>query len=132
MNLYHISHVLFLYISNGYEICLRFISHLLETHIDFSDKLYHENNYKDLLMKYYHANKWCFPKYNIISCDGQPHERKYVMGVTSQHENEYIGYGEGISKKVAEQKAAKMALIKLKQLNKDQFTLDDIYYPTIK
>ena len=40
-------------------------------------------------MKYYHANKWCFPKCNIISCDGQPHERTYVMGVTSQHENEY-------------------------------------------
>ena len=117
-----------LYLSNNYNTCLLFITNLLETLIDYSDKLYCDNNYKDFLLRVFHKKKWSFgPKYKTIAIEGTIYKKKYIIGVENI-DNGYLGYGIGTSKKEGEQKAAKMALILLGYLNKDQYSDNDLYY----
>lgn len=127
-----------LYLSNGLETCVWFLINLLETMIDYSDKLYRDNNYKDKLLRYHHKQKWKFPKYIMIYYEGPAHKRKYIMGVEKQLENDEknldlkercISFGFGNSKKEGEQNAAKMSLIIYGQLKSDQYKKSDIYYP---
>jgi len=135
-----------LFLSNGFEPCCLLLLNLLETQIDYAEKLYCDNNYKDNLLRYHHKMKWKFPEYKMIGFEGPPHKRIYIMGVEKQnitdadrkkftenknHKELYISFGNGMSKKEAEQKASKMALILYGQLNKDQYTSNDIYYPSI-
>tara|TARA_B100001248_G_C27369280_1_gene450792 strand:- start:73 stop:1200 length:1128 start_codon:yes stop_codon:yes gene_type:complete len=122
-----------LYLDNGYEVCFRLIVNILETLIDYSNKLYQDTNYKDILLRYYHQNKWGHPKYFEVHHEGPPHKRKYIMAVQKHDTEDYedievraFGYGEGNSKREGEQRAAKMALIKLGMLNEDQYIDSDI------
>jgi ribonuclease-3 len=136
-----------LFLSNGFEPCCLLLLNLLETLIDYSDKLYCDNNYKDNLLRYHHKMKWKFPEYHMIGFDGPPHKRSYIMGVENPNitisnkktflENKNwkelcISFGNGLSKKEGEQKAAKMSLILHGQLNTDQYSMSDVYYPTFK
>jgi ribonuclease-3 len=127
-----------LFLSNGFEVCCLLIVNLLETLIDYSDKLYRDNNYKDILLRYYHKQKWIFPKYREIHQEGPPHKRTYIMGVEKGSEEPLkdfepkdlcVGYGIGSSKKEGQQNAAKMALILYGFLKDDQYENSDIFYP---
>jgi ribonuclease-3 len=128
-----------LFLSNGLEPSMLLIVNLLETLIDFSDKLYCDSNYKDILLRHHHSQEWKHPKYDKISQYGPAHKRKFIVGVQRQDFDEntskkdlkslYIGFGNGNSHKEAEQQAAKMALIIHGVLNEDQYTQSDIYYP---
>lgn len=125
-----------LFLSNGFEPCMYFIVNLLETLIDYSEKLYCDNNYKDILLRVHDVNKWKSPKYGLVHSEGIPPNTIYIMGVEKQNitsdisnEDKYISFGIGTSKKEGEQNAAKMALIILNKLNKDQYIEKDIYYP---
>jgi ribonuclease III len=125
-----------LYFSNGFEPCLLFIINLLETLIDYAGKLYCDNNYKDALLRYYHKQNFSYPKYKVIYYEGPPHDRIYLTGVLKNDasdedsiEDKFVGYGIGNSKKITEQRAAKMSLISFGLLNDDQYCNNDIYYP---
>ena len=125
-----------LYLSNGFEPCMLFLINLLETLIDYADKLYCDNNYKDALLRYYHKQDYSYPKYEVIYYEGPPHDRIYLIGVLKHNitnkdsiEDKFVGYGIGNSKKIAEQRSAKMALIVFGLLNDDQYSNGDIYYP---
>ncbi len=125
-----------LFLSNGFEPCMFLIINLLETLIDYSEKLYCDNNYKDQLLRVHHQNKWKFPQYVTIHFEGPPHKRKYIMGVEKQDvkpdeplETRCISFGIGTSKKEGEQNAAKMALVIYGILKEDQYSQSDIYYP---
>ncbi len=125
-----------LFLSNGFEPCMFLIINLLETLIDYSEKLYCDNNYKDQLLRVHHQNKWKFPQYVTIHFEGPPHKRKYIMGVEKQDvlpdeplESRCISFGIGTSKKEGEQNAAKMALVIYGILKQDQYSQSDIYYP---
>ena len=134
-----------LFLSNGFEPCCLLLLNLLETMIDYADKLYCDNNYKDYLLRHHHKMSWKFPEYIMIGHAGPPHKRTYIMGVenhnlsandrkkfieTKNYKELCISFGNGASKKEGEQKASKMALILYGQLNKDQYTMSDIYYPS--
>jgi ribonuclease-3 len=136
-----------LFLSNGFEPCCLLLLNLLETMIDYSDKLYCDNNYKDYLLRYHHKMKWKFPEYIMIGYEGPPHKRSYIMGVekpniSNEDKKKYlaaknykelcISFGNSNSKKDGEQKASKMALILHGQLNPDQYTCEDVYYPSFK
>ena len=128
-----------LYLSNGFEPCMLFIINLLETLIDYAGKLYCDNNYKDALLRYYHKQEFSYPKYEVIYYEGPPHDRIYLIGVLKNNatkddsiEDKFVGFGIGNSKKIAEQRSAKMALIGFNLLNDDQYSNDDIYYPDWK
>ena len=125
-----------LYLSNGFEPCLLLITNLLEILIDYSEKLYCDNNYKDALLRHHHIQEWSHPKYDIIYFEGPAHKRKYVVGVqkhnaldTDDKRVKYIGYGIGNSHKEGAQQSAKMALIINGVLKEDQYSQADIYYP---
>ena len=49
-----------LFRSNGFEPCFELLLNLLETSIDYSQKLYHDNNYKDSLLRYHHKQNGNF------------------------------------------------------------------------
>jgi dsRNA-specific ribonuclease len=128
-----------LFLSNGFEPCCLLIVNLLETLIDYSGKLYCDNNYKDILLRHHHTQEWVHPKYDIIYFEGPAHKRKYIVGVqkhdikdTDEKSNKYIGYGIGNSHKEGAQQAAKMALIIYGVLKEDQYSQADIYYPPWK
>ena len=127
-----------LFLSNGFEPCCLLIVNLLETIIDYADKLYRDNNYKDILLRHYHKEKFIHPKYFLIHQEGLSHKRNYIMGVQKgssesldhlELKDRCVGFGCGLSKKEGEQNAAKMALITYGSLNKDQYTNSDLYYP---
>ena len=125
-----------LFLSNGFEPCCLLIVNLLETLIDYSEKLYCDNNYKDALLRHHHIQEWTHPKYDIIYFEGPAHKRKYIVGVQKHNATEdddkkikYIGYGIGNSHKEGAQQAAKMALIINGVLNDDQYHQADIFYP---
>jgi len=125
-----------LFLSNGFEPCMFLIINMLETMIDYSEKLYCDNNYKDQLLRIHHQNKWKFPQYVTIHFEGPPHKRKYIMGVERHDieqdcplEKRCVSFGIGSSKKEGEQNAAKMALIIHGILKEDQYVQSDIYYP---
>lgn len=124
-----------LFFSNGQEACILLIVNLLETLIDYSDKLYCDNNYKDALLRYHHTQDWSYPKYDVIYYEGPAHKRKYIVGVQKEdalnidNKNKYIGFGIGNSHKEGEQQSAKMALIINGVLKEDQYSKSDIFYP---
>ena len=133
-----------LFNSLGFEPCCLLIFNLLETLIDYADKLYKDNNYKDILLRFHHKNKWTFPIYHMIKNEGPPHKRIYIMGVENPNlslndiknhkkENNFkelcLSFGKGYSKKEGEQSSAKMALILHGALNNDQYVMKDIFYP---
>jgi len=125
-----------LFESNGFEPCLMLIINLLETLIDYSQKLYCDNNYKDILLRYHHSKEWAHPKYDIIHHEGPAHKRKYLIGLLKHNAKEsnnkkdnYIGYGIANSHKLGEQNASKMALIIYGVLKEDQYSQADLYYP---
>jgi dsRNA-specific ribonuclease len=122
-----------LYLDSGFEVCFRLVINILETLIDYSEKLYQDCNYKDILLRYYHQNKWGHPKYFEVHHEGPPHKRKYIMAVQRHDAEDYediqvraFGYGDGSAKRDGEQKAAKMCLIKYGLLNSDQYCKADI------
>ena len=132
-----------LFLSNGIEPCLFLITNLLENFIDYGEKLYCDNNYKDFLLRVFHQKKWKTAKYiNIaVELNEITHKKKYIMGIEKQEFSptdtlieRCISYGIGYSKKEGEQNAAKMALILLGELKEDQYNKEtDLYYPdTVK
>ena len=70
-----------LFLSNGLEPASMLLFNLLETLVDYSDKLYCDNNYKDNLLRYHHKKKWALPVYHMIHFDGHAHKRTYIMRV---------------------------------------------------
>lgn len=113
-----------MYLDQGFDKIREFIYILLETEIDYASILYKDTNYKDQLLRFYHQNKWSYPVYELISCDGPPHKRMFKIGV-KDFKNEIIAIGLANSKQKAEQKAAMNALCKFNKLKKDQICNDD-------
>ena len=99
----------------GYEICEKFITTIIENTVDFENLIMNDDNYKDILLRYFQNTYKITPKYIEIEADGPPHNRTFVMGVLD-NQGSIIGKGTRKSKKAAEQEASKQALIYLDQL----------------
>ena len=96
------------YLNFGMKHSKTFIVNLIEKHKDLSAMIYYDDNYKDLLLRYFHQKKWGHPVYI---------EEKIGGNFISTIKNPYmkiIGTGKGNTKKKAEQLASKQALMKLK------------------
>jgi ribonuclease-3 len=102
--------------TEGFAICNTFIINLIESKIDITELILNDDNYKDQLMRYYQKTfNGKFPKYEqktiILSTnDNGIINRKFHMFVRDTNNN-IIGEGIAKSKKEAEQKAAKNALM---------------------
>ena len=102
--------------TEGFSICNTFIINLIESKIDITELILNDDNYKDQLMRYYQKMfNGKFPKYEqktivLSTNDNGIVNKKFHMFVCDTNNN-IIGEGIAKSKKEAEQKAAKSALM---------------------
>jgi len=117
-------------LETNYETCQKFIINLIDTMIDFADMINNDDNYKQLLMQYYHKNGYrTTPTYVLINTIDEKPRKKFEM-IAKNPDGKVIGKGISTSKTHAAQLAAKEALIKLgaiKNNNSDEDS-DDEYY----
>jgi len=102
--------------NDGFSICNKFIINIIEQKIDITELIINDDNFKDQLMRYYQKKyNGKFPKYEqkmLVSEIGDNGiiNKKFHMFVRDTNNN-IIGEGIARSKKEAEQKAAKAALM---------------------
>ena len=71
------------------------------------------DNFKSLLLEYAQARSWAQPIYRVVSEEGPSHSKTFTVDVILK--DEAHGRGQGASKKLAEQRAAREALKLLRQ-----------------
>jgi len=92
------------YLNFGIKYTRQLIIALIEKYKDFAEMIVHDDNYKDLLLRYFHQLKWGHPKYeeNYIN-------NKYTSIVKNPN-GKIIGQGSSRVKIKAEQYASKSVL----------------------
>ena len=100
----------------GFKICNNFIIFIVEQKIDITELIINDDNFKDQLMRYYQKMyNGKFPKYEqkevitSVNAEGITNRRFHMF--VRDIDNNIIGEGIARSKKEAEQKAAKAALM---------------------
>ena len=102
--------------ADGFNICSTFIVNIIEQKIDITELIINDDNFKDQLMRFYQKKySGKFPKYEQKTLIQDINEngilnKKFHMFVRDNDEN-IIGEGIARSKKEAEQKAARAALM---------------------
>jgi len=100
---------------NAVEIIRAFVINLIERYLDVALIARRDDNYKDILLKYYHKYfEGANPRYVEISTDGPSNNRTFKAGVLNPF-GDIIATGEGTKITFAEQEAAKEALKYYKQ-----------------
>ena len=97
----------------GFQICEKFIIHVIEEFVDFSELILKNNNYKEMLTKYFYETYEMPINFSVPTVDGGLNDRLYTVDVLDNN-NVSIGTGVGKSKKKSEQYACKDTLINLK------------------
>ena len=92
--------------TKDFKLVEKFIIHLIEKYVDFSETILHDNNFKDQVLRYFQHNYRVCPTYKSKKNEYNKYECKLYK------EDEYIVTGYGVSKKKSEQDASKRALIK--------------------
>jgi len=111
-----------------FENCRLFLTNLIDERIDFAELINTSDNYKELLMQYYHKLGFkTTPTYKLLEMT-EDKKKIFKMGAYDPN-NKLIGTGIANSKRVAAENAAKEALIKFKVINKNikDEEDDDIY-----
>jgi ribonuclease-3 len=96
----------------GFLAVQTFLVNLLEKHVDFSDLIADDTNFKDQLLRWFQAEYHQPPRYKEVDVQGPPHDRIFTMGVLDLSGN-VIATSTARNKKVAEQEASRLALQKL-------------------
>lgn len=100
------------YLNFGIKYTKIFVIKLIERHKNLSELIFYDDNYKDLLLRYFHQMKWGHPIYeDDVNLDTKP-SGKFISVVKNPF-GVKIGRGIAMSKKKAEQLASKKALITL-------------------
>jgi ribonuclease-3 len=100
-----------IYLDSGLEACKKFIIRVIADPILEEGEHLIDENYKSQLLEIAQANKLSTPIYDIIKEEGPHHARVFTVEVLIG--DVQYGVGKGMSKKTAEQNAAKLALVKL-------------------
>ena len=97
-----------IYLDKGLESASTFIhSHLLSRFKSIVQReLY--TNFKSILLEHAQSSFDSLPEYRVLEETGPDHDKRFVIGVYL--DGKEIGKGQGKSKKIAEQEAAKKAL----------------------
>ena len=104
-----------IYLDKGFEYAREFILNKLN---DIIDKAINNKiilDFKTKLQEHLQQNGEVNITYELVKFEGPPHRRKFYTRVLIN--KEVMGEGEGYSKKEAEQKSAKQALINLEVIN---------------
>lgn len=106
------------YINFGMDHVKTLIINLIEKSIDFVKIILHDDNYKDLLLRYFHQMKWGNPEYNETKKND-----KFVCTVKDPNGNT-LGCGISSLKKRAEQSASQKALVFLNVIINGEIDLE--------
>lgn len=101
-----------IYLDQGLEKARLFIHRTMLEHVDLIQLAQQYDNYKSLLLEYAQARGWSQPQYKVVTEQGPSHAK--VFTVEAILRGEPFGRGQGESKKLAEQRAAKEALLRLR------------------
>ena len=98
--------------TGDFSLVEKFIINCIETHIDFSDVILRDNNYKDQILRYFQHNYKIHPTYHT---EKNEEDNSYFCKIFKG--DEYIETGFGNSKKKSEQDASRKALLKFRVLS---------------
>lgn len=96
------------YLNFGLDVTRILIRSLIERHKDFSKLIECDENYKDILLRYFHQMKWGNPEYD------NTRNKTHCISVVRTPDGKLLGKGIDSIKKKAEQKASENCLINLK------------------
>jgi dsRNA-specific ribonuclease len=114
-----------------FENCEIFLKNLIDKYIDFADMINTEDNFKEMLMQYYHKLGFkTTPTYNLLEIIEEKPKKKFVMAAYDP-DKKLIGKGTSTSKISAAQIAAKNALIKFNLIKQNDESSDDEIYEII-
>jgi len=106
------------YSGMGFQIAERWIIGVLEEWVDFADLVNTNQNYKDLLIKYYQHSVQSIPRFLEVDVSMEGNKKMFTICIKDSGDS-IIGVGKADSKKKAEQLAAHKALVYLGQLSKE-------------
>ncbi len=104
-----------IYLDQGLDPARQFIERTMLDQVDLSELSQQYDNFKSILLEYAQARSWAQPIYRVVSEEGPSHAKIFTVDVIIKGEPH--GSGDGGSKKLAEQRAAKEALKQLKKRN---------------
>jgi ribonuclease-3 len=110
------------------DACFEFVISIIEKHIDITNMIHYESNYKGRLMNECHAKKWEDVKYIDIKDENNNNKYFKVKAMCGTSEKMYSGYGKAKSKKDAQQRAAKHILVQMKYIYNDNIDDDNDVY----
>jgi len=99
----------------AFQVCEQLFINIIEEHVDFTDIILRNTNYKDQLGKYYKEKFGVPVKYQEVEVVDEIIQKLYTMAVLTT-EDEILTIGKGYTKKKAEQEAAYNALVHFKVL----------------
>lgn len=99
-----------IYLDRGFNSCQNFISLFLFPLLSEIIQKGEYRDYKSSLQEYLQSKGKTSPLYKVLQTFGPEHAKTFIVVVSSQKEN--LGEGEGHSKQIAQQEAAKAALEK--------------------
>ena len=94
----------------GLECAKDWIVNVIESHIDFSELVKQNNNYKDMFLKYYQQCFSSMPKFFEMNVENVNSNGKIYTVCIKDGSGNIISIGKGCNKKDAENNAAKIAL----------------------
>lgn len=98
-----------IYLDKGEEMASKFVINYVIKPQVLNGNIYDDKNFKGQLLEYSHANKLKQPVYKVIDQIGPQHDKIYTIEVVV--DENIRGIGKGPNKKIAEQNAAKSALM---------------------
>ena len=101
-----------IYIDGGFDQARDFIIRAFGELIDRVNSKQHHENFKSLLQQYSQSNFNCTPMYVLLDEKGPDHNKCFEVEVIVNHRRFDSAWG--VTKKDAEQKAARNALVELK------------------
>jgi ribonuclease-3 len=106
-----------LYLDLGFGAARAFVFDLIDEHLDLDEIAEQRSNFKSLLLEYVQARGQPQPAYHVVAEAGPSHEREFTIEV--RVEKRRLGSGHARSKKQAEQQAAREALDRLREEEKE-------------
>jgi ribonuclease-3 len=97
------------YKHRGDEMAKIWILNVIENNLDFAELIRQNNNFKDMLLKYFQQNFNYTPRFFEIKVDTVNNQKHYSVCIKDD-KGSVISIGKGLSKKEAENDAAKNAL----------------------
>lgn len=93
----------------GLKYAQDWVINIIERNVDFSDLVRLNNNYKDIMLKYFQQTYGYIPKFYEIEVNSDGRHKHFKLCL-KDNKNSIISYGEGKTKKEAENDAAKKAI----------------------